>query len=244
MPRQQHAFGRREPHNWRHVERYPLSALAEEERPKAVPVVIGINWYSSFQKSKLSKHSDGTVWIRNISGAILGGHAVCIKPQKLSDPETWWRFYNQGSEGACVGFACSRMMSLLNRGKYDAPWLYYQAQKIDYWPGGSYPGWEQDGSYYEGTAIQSACDVLRRQGHKTPTMDDPGLGHGIKTNRWAQTVDEILQVLASPKFEKAGGVPILNSWGDWYPHVVWMPLDVLDTLLYQQGGEAVVVTDR
>ena len=27
--------------------------------------------------------------------------------------EGWWDFYDQGTEGACVGFGCSRMMSLL-----------------------------------------------------------------------------------------------------------------------------------
>ena len=29
-----------------------------------------------------------------------------------------------GPEGACVGFGCSRMMSLLNRKRYDARWLW------------------------------------------------------------------------------------------------------------------------
>ena len=41
-------LGRFIPDDWGHVESYPLTALAPEERPTQSPVVIGVNWYSEF----------------------------------------------------------------------------------------------------------------------------------------------------------------------------------------------------
>src|SRR5690242_6882289 len=41
-------LGRFVPDDWRHVERYPLTALSEADRPTRAPVVIGVNWYSAF----------------------------------------------------------------------------------------------------------------------------------------------------------------------------------------------------
>jgi hypothetical protein len=39
-------LGRFIPDDWEHVASYPLTALAAEERPRRVPVVLGVNWYS------------------------------------------------------------------------------------------------------------------------------------------------------------------------------------------------------
>src|SRR6266511_2692525 len=39
-------LGRFIPDDWQHVERYPLSALTDEDRPTNSPVVIGVNWYT------------------------------------------------------------------------------------------------------------------------------------------------------------------------------------------------------
>jgi hypothetical protein len=97
--------------------------------------------------------------------------------------------YDQGSEGACVGFACSWMMSLLNRVRYDARWLYVHAQDVDEWPD-TPPG--------EGTSVRAACDVLRAQGHcrmRGGRPMAPDTTHGIEANRWATTVDEIRTAL-------------------------------------------------
>src|SRR5437763_9432675 len=66
--------------------------------------------------------------------------------------------YDQGSEGACVGFASSWMMSILNRRLYDAPWLWNQAKAIDDWPDTN-PGDDN------GTSVRAAMDVLRTLGH-------------------------------------------------------------------------------
>ena len=40
-----------------------------------------------------------------------------------------------------------------------------------------------------------------------------------------------------------GAVPLLNSWGRGYPHVVWMPDAVFDRMI-REDGEVALVTDR
>ena len=70
----------------------------------------------------------------------------------------WREFYNQGQEGACVGFGSSEMMSILNHRRYDARWLWNEAKKIDEWPDTN-PGDDN------GTSVRAAMDVLRTEGH-------------------------------------------------------------------------------
>jgi hypothetical protein len=50
-------------------------------------------------------------------------------------------------------------------------------------------------------------------------------------------------VLANPAADKLGAVPILNSWGATYPYRVWMPDDVLEHLMKEEG-EIAIPTDR
>jgi hypothetical protein len=155
----------------------------------------------------------------------------------------WYRLMDQGAEGACVGFGATRAMMLLNRRRYEARWLYKEAQRIDEWPGEN----------YEGTSVRAAMDVLRDVGHRRVYrghVSDPTPTEGIAANRWATTVDEALTVLNSPYYTRIGLVPILNSWGELrdngrkgYPHTVWMPLDTLQRLL-NEDGECTLVTDR
>ncbi len=109
--------------------------------------------------------------------------------------------YDQGKEGACVGFALSWAMSILNRQFYDAFWLYRQAQRVDDWPG-------ED---YSGTSVRAGCDVLRDQGHRLLHQHShehhPERDHGIQRNEWATTVDSIRSCIAS-------GVPVVMGV-DW-----------------------------
>lgn len=229
-------LGRRTPPDFEHIAKYPLRAAPPV--PKPVPVVLGVNWYASFDRPE--RDARGRYWIgrdKHNLGPIRGGHAICVKPTSLRDPLSWYRFYDQGSEGACVGFAASRMMTLLNRQRYDAQWLYRQAQLFDTWSD-TPPG--------EGTSVRAAMDILRDRGHRRvwrgesrPTES----GAGIAANRWATTVDEIRSVLQSPHHDKLDAVPLLNSWGDDYPHLVWLPYPTLQRLL-DEDGEATLVTDR
>jgi hypothetical protein len=222
-------------------------------------VAIGVNWYSDFDKP-VKKGSQ--YWIgldpKNL-GKVRGGHCVCVEPgdqvsgaekvvRKLQDGSGWWDFYDQGREGACVGFGCSRMMSLLNRKRYDARWLWDWAKMTDEWPQTN-PGDD------EGTSVRAACEILRVRGHvpwqsayagrdhaardlETPSSDD-----GVMTYRWARSVDQVHDVLKSPASDRLGAVRILNSWGRDYPHRVWMPDETLQRLI-DEDGEVALITDR
>jgi hypothetical protein len=87
-------------------------------------------------------------------------------------------------------------------------------------------------------------DILRREGHKPwGGTGQVKAGEGIAANRWARTTAEVLDALKSPASERMGAVRILNSWGSDYPHRVWLPLEVLQRLL-DEDGEAAVVVDK
>jgi len=224
-----HPLGRQRPKDWAHVDRYPLRGFTGQVAQ--MPVVLGVDWHTNFDRPQ--QGSDGRWWIgRGDLGTIRGGHAICVKSRQ-PDADSWWSYYNQGTEGACVGFATSRLMSHLNRVRYDARWLYKEAQKVDYWPG-------ED---YQGTAVSAAFDVLRDRGHRMQTWVEPRVSAGISANRWLTTVDEVHQVIDLPLAVKLGAVPLMNSWGLAFPRVTWMPDETL-ALLLEREGEAGVVTDR
>src|SRR4051794_26720201 len=148
------------PDDFRHVEKYPLTATTTPARP--VPVTIGVNWYENFDRPV--KDSRGRYWIgRGDLGQIRGGHCVCLEPGDptdgtLQDSASWWPFYDQGNEGAGVGSGSSGMMSLLNRRRYFARWLWDRAKQVDQWPDTN-PGDDN------GTSVHAAMDVLRNAGH-------------------------------------------------------------------------------
>lgn len=245
MPSHERPLGRRKPLDFEHITSYPLSALPLEAVPTGVPVVIGVDWYSNFD---VPVRDGSRFWIgRGSLGSVRGGHCVCIKSVQ-PDYKTWYPFYDQGSEGACVGFGCSRMMSLLNRSRYEARWLWDRAKEIDEW-GDTNPGDSH------GTSVRAALDILATRGHVPWRSSYAGLDHlvraahvpvvqsGIAVYRWATTVDEVLSVIALPKATQLGAVPILNSWGIDYPKVVWMPGETLQKLI-DADGEVGLVTDR
>lgn len=125
-------LGRFIPDDWHHVESYPLTAQA---RPVHVPVVIGVNWYAEFDEPQSDRRGLEFV-ARGGPGSltsIRGGHAVCLEPGGEPDQDQWWEFYDQGSEGACVGFAWSRCMTILNKEFYTARWLWDRAKERDQW---------------------------------------------------------------------------------------------------------------
>lgn len=246
-------LGRRVSKNFEHVEKYPLMAAQIPELITApTPIVIGINWYSNFDDPVLD--SNGHYWIgQGKLGSIRGGHCVCLKPRAIPRrPDGAWRFYDQGSEGACVGFGTSQMMSILNEKFYFARWLWDRAKEIDYWDDTN-PG---DDS---GTSVKAALDVLRIQGHIgwSDTYDSmntdgqasdwvaraklaPVSSEGISANRWITSMDDCMRVLG---YSDKDYVDVMNSWGRDYPRLVRMPLTAL-TRLWKEDGEFGVVTDR
>lgn len=148
------------------------------------------------------------------------------------------RWYDQGQEGACVGFACSWMMTILNGPRYAARWLYQQAQLIDPWAE-TPPG--------EGTDVRSAFNMLQNVGHRRmwgPLTQPTILAHGIAAYRWATSVDE-LRTAISMKIPGAVGVnwyanfdkPVLVNSEWWIGRTEAQP--VLTDLGSIRGGHAV-----
>lgn len=227
-------LGRRVPTDWEHVERWPLRTLVAEARPTNVPMPIGITWYAEFDRPVRGEDGRYRVAQSGKLTRVRGGHCLCLLPAKVSDPAGWWKYYDQGAEGACVGFGVSRTMSLLNRRRYDARWLYRQAQRVDEW---------DDTPPEEGTSVRAGLDVLREQGLprvRGLKVWQADTREGIAANRWATDVDDVLAVLGRPGADE---IPWLNSWGLDYPHVVWVPTEVHARLL-AEDGEYGVVTDK
>lgn len=252
-------LGRVQPSDWEHVVKYPLAALGavptgeveseetqipvtEDLRPRFVPVVLGTNWYSGMD----TPYEQNGSWYINEGGlgSIRGGHCYVLEPH--DDPEVkgverdnakWWQWYNQGVEGACVGFGCSRAASLYHRHQFDAWWLYDQARILDGDPS------------EEGAQVRSGLEVLRTKGHRVAkgvenlrveTDEAVEASNGIKAYRWASTTDDIIRALGNTNLDY---VTLLNSWGKDYPHRVRMPLSVLHRLL-SESGEAAVITEQ
>jgi hypothetical protein len=201
---------------------------------KPTPVVIGVNWYVEFDKPE--PDGDGHQWIARDGklSRIRGGHCVCLKPRGATDPDQWWEFYDQGTEGACVGFGISRLTSQLNRKLYDGFWLYREAKKVD----------QRPGEDYEGTWVRAGLDVLRTRGHCVVADGETrpeARAEGIKANRWARSIDDVLKTLG---YHGLDYVDVLNSWGrHGYPHLTRMPATVLERL-WKEDGEVGLVTDR
>lgn len=234
------------PSDWRHYEKFPLTApLRAELQLLPTPVMLGINWYDNFETPV--KESNGRYWIgrtKNL-GALLGGHAITAKPIKVTDYLSWYAYYDQLAEGRCAQFAASRVMTLINRKRYEirnavelGHWLYWEAQKHDEWAGGSYP---KANPFYEGTSVRAVLEIIRTLGIVPYKANAPSMADGISAYRWLRTAAEVAQVTGYGAYDY---VPLLNSWGiSGYPHIVYIPLTTLD-LLIQQDGEAAVVTKR
>lgn len=126
---------------------------------------------------------------------------VPSQAERILLPPDYRVHYDQGVEGACVGFAGSWMMSILNRRRYDPWWLYEMAQEVDEWPG----------TDYEGTSIRAGFDVLRDAGHRRiyrGVIKPPDVTDGIAENRWATTVDDVRAAIS-------GGSPVVLGV-NWY----------------------------
>lgn len=119
------------------------------------------------------------------------------------------RQYNQGAEGACVGFGTSWSMSIYHRdGKtfplFDARWLWNQAKIVDGFPDTN-PGDDN------GTTVRAAFDVLRAQGDMELVKKadvGPLAAMGVKANRWASNVDEMRTAIGA-------GLPVTIGV-NWY----------------------------
>ena len=187
-----------------------------------------------------------------------------------------WRcneWFDQGKEGACVAFALGHELAArpaevkgLNY-KYLVEKVYWEAQKKDPWPGGSYPNAKQ---VYSGTSVLAGVkrvkelgyideyrwafnieDVLYGIGHNGPAVLGLPWYEGMRdTNRkgYIKASGRVLgghAVLAKSVNIKEGRVTLRNSWGkNWGKrgdcHIT---LKVLELLL-KQGGECCFLMNR
>lgn len=234
------ALGRIEPPDFEHIEKYPITALAAPERPVRVPVIVGVNWYREFDTPQ--QDSKGIWWVARDGKLtrVRGGHCIVFYPVGISEPSTWWGWFNQVDEGICVGEGSSRAMSWLNRTRYQPRWLYDRCK-------------ERDGYAGEGTWVRVALDVMREVGlvkakrsekHilQPGLLDDrePDINAGIAANRWATSDEDWLAALGA---EGRDYVDYANSWGRGYPRRVRMPVAVASRLR-QEDGEFGMITDR
>lgn len=96
--------------------------------------------------------------------------------------------YDQGNEGACVGYSISGWCSAWDYKQkqytwYDAHWLYREAQKADEWPGEA----------YSGTSVRAGLDVARHRG--VPQRDNAQRLF-LTEYRWATQTEDLLDHIA------------------------------------------------
>lgn len=185
------ALGRREPSNWKHVDRYSLTPATTPASP--VPVVLGINWYVEFDNPA----KFGNVWWvarNNTLTAVRGGHCICLEPHNMLDSQANWHWFDQVSEGICVSEGWARCMALLNRKRYQPRPLYDKAQTVDEY---------DDTPPEEGTSVRAGGDVARTVGmwpakqgeqhwYEKAQVDrarSPVAADGVTANRWARNAD-------------------------------------------------------
>jgi len=225
------ALGWRPPVDRTHETTYAMRTIGVPSLP--TPVVIGIPWYTNFDRPQRDPALMDVYWIgRGDLGSVRGGHCVCLRPPSRAEIVGTWQHYNQNSEGACVGFGSSRAAGIMNRRLYDGFALYHEAQKRDPWPGEN----------YSGTSVNAGMQTLRQVGAwpiKNGAVTGPVLKDGIMSYSWAANADEVAKALHSTE----GFVRILNSWGRGYPYEVRMSLETLDFLLGLEG-EAAIPIDR
>jgi hypothetical protein len=242
-------LGRRVPTDDNHVLRFPLAALPQDEQPTGVPVVLGINWYTNFDNPV--RERDGRWWIGR---GDLGGdprRPLCrdqARRRRPRRPDLVVGVLRPGPRGRVRRLRLVACMSLLNRKRYYARWLWDQAKLIDDWADTN-PGDDN------GTSVRAAMEVLRIVGHipwRTEFSRDSlsqrdarraDATDGITAYRWATDTADVLRMIDMPLATRLGAVPILNSWGKDYPHIVWMPGETLERL-HNEDGEVAVITDR
>lgn len=234
-----HPLGRKVPLDWNHYVRYPLSAAPDSIVAPTVPLAIGVNWYSNFDNP--TRDPDGKWWVgRGSLGTVRGGHCVCVKDVH-TDSVSWQTFYDQGSEGACVGFGTSRMMTLLNRQRYDARWVWQQARLIDEWTDN-----DDLSDPDQGTSVRAGFEIIHTRGERRIAYGveyPPDLALGISAYRWTNSFDEVVSATGMDIYRQLGAISFLNSWGLSYPRRVWMPAETFQRLL-NEDGECGVPTDR
>jgi hypothetical protein len=187
-----------------------------------------------------------------------------------------WRceeWFDQGREGACVGFAMGHEASARPaefRGldyNYLVEDVYHEAQRIDPWDGGSYPGASPQ---YAGTSVLAGVKVMQRKGFFDSyrwafSTDDLCLGLGYNgpavlgmnwyndmyypdENGFVRPTGDLVgghAILARAINVRTGAITLRNSWGkDWGRNGdCYITIDDLGSILADRG-EAVFMLKR
>lgn len=150
-------------------------------------------WFSNGNDSQfwepghgLGRRISKEIPFRRMSSSPAAFLTPALKVNKRLDlPREYLPRYDQGQEGACVGFAWSWAMSILNRRFYAARKLYIEAQHRDQYA---------DTPPEEGTDVVAGAQVLMEQGHwrfaRGVTFPLAAF-EGISNFSQAKTVDEI-----------------------------------------------------
>jgi hypothetical protein len=115
--------------------------------------------------------------------SLLYGITSIFKAKRELKTKTWrlTEWFDQGREGACTGFAVGHELAAYPvavkdlDNKFCREQLYWEAQKIDPFPGGAYPGAEK---FMEGSTVLAAVKVAKRLGY-------------IEEYRWAFSVHDL-----------------------------------------------------
>lgn len=172
---------------------------------------------------------------------------------------------DQGREGMCVGYGITHALAsspISNKG-LDASFakedIYWPAQRIDPWEGGSYPGADP---FYEGTMVRAGLRIARKLGYITnysicTSLDKMilGISHDgpcILGTKWFDSMYATdKHGFIAPRGKLVGGhcyiangvnlngeLNYLNSWGDDYGNAgeMKMTFDSMQKLI-GMGGE-------
>lgn len=185
-----------------------------------------------------------------------------------------WRvdsWFDQGMEGACVGFAWTHELAARPKvitgltNQFAREQVYWAAQALDHWEGGAYPG---ASPFYEGTSVLAGAKATQNLGYISEYrwafgLDDLRMAVGYKGPavlgiNWYDgmfqpdaegriqptgTVRGGHAVVAYSNSERYGRFRLWNSWGpEWGQNgSCWVSHEDMDRLLREDGEACIPV---
>jgi hypothetical protein len=176
----------------------------------------------------------------------LVGTTAIRRPRSYTWGLSQW--LDQGNEGACVGFGFShegaafpvRILGITN--DFARTKVYWPAQEIDEWAGGSYPGATP---FYEGTSVLAGAKIMQRLGfyhsyYWALNIQELAIGVGLNgpavigVNWYEGMYDTDEKGFIAPTGQLAGGhcicvigVKIVwKSWLNWFTSRTWENVDL------------------
>lgn len=171
---------------------------------------------------------------------------------------------DQDGIGACVGFGWKQFLQTIPRRTLVGPSgfdIYYAAQKIDEWPGES----------YEGSSVRAGAKVLQAMGYLSEYLWAPSIlavknwvlqrgpvvvGTNWYTGMFATNKDGFVSItgqvegghcyLINGYSTAQNAFQCTNSWSkNWGRNgKFWIHYNVMNLLLFGEGGEACTTTEK